>query len=153
MMAAAFLQAFDSASSDTRQQVICNIVGHLSDDELRCFQGALKRLERRFDILCGVSKSSGASMPHEIQLQIVDLLDITDLYYCTNVCREWRHLFRHCELLTDDLLKKWFPALSDGGRDKSQLLYQAIRRKHFRDTGRFRSRQVNLLHSCPRAVN
>lgn len=152
-MAAIFLQAFDLASSDTRQQVICSIVEHLSDDELRCFQDALQRLKCRFDILCGVSKSSGASMPHEIQLQIIGLLDITDLYYCTNVCREWRQLFRHCELLTDDLLKKWFPALSDEGRDKSQLLYQAIRRKHFRDTGRFRLRQVRLLHFFLRAVS
>ncbi|KAG6360025.1 hypothetical protein INS49_011081 [Diaporthe citri] len=106
-MAAKLLRAFDVASSDAREQIILGIAERLSDDELQCFQTALQRLERRFDVLCGVSKSSGANLPHEIQLQIVDLLDITDIYYCTNVCRRWRGLLLQCEQLTDDLLKKF----------------------------------------------
>lgn len=145
MMAARLLRAFDLASSDAREQIILGIAERLSDDELQCFQTALERLERRFDVLCGVSKASGAQLPHEIQLQIVNLLDITDIYYCTNVCRKWRCLLLQCEQLTDDLLKKWLPALSDKGCQSSQLLHQAIRRRHLRDTGKFRTRQVNLL--------
>lgn len=145
MMAAKLLRAFDLASSDTREQVIIGIAERLGDDELRCFQNALGRLEHRFDILCGTSKFSGAQLPHEIQLQIVDLLEITDIYYCTNVCRQWRRLLLECRQLTDDLLKKYFSAHFDKMCDKSELLHQAIRRRHLRDSGRFRTRQVWLL--------
>lgn len=153
MMSAKLLRAFDLASSDTREQIVLGIAERLSDDELQCFQTALRRLERRFDVLCGVSKSSGAKLPHEIQLQIVDMLDITDIYYCTNVCRKWRDLLLQCEQLTDDLLKKWFPSLSENGCQPSELL-QVIRRRHLRDTGRFRTRQVNLLPSlCGQCVD
>lgn len=144
MMAAKLLRAFDLASSDAREQIILGIAERLSNDEIQCFQTALQRLENRFDVLCGVSKASGAQLPHEIQLQIVDLLDITDIYYCTNVCRKWRCLLLQCEQLTDDLLKKWFPALSERACQSSELLHQVIRRRHLRDTGRFRTRQVNL---------
>lgn len=139
-MAAKLLRAFDLASSDIREQIILGIAERLSDDELQCFQTARQCLGRRFDILCGVSKASGAQMPHEIQLQIVDLLDITDIYYCINVCRDWRCLLLEYRQLTDDLLKRWFPALFDEGRGKPELLHQAIRKRHLRDTGRFRSR-------------
>lgn len=145
-MAAKLLRTFDLASSDVREQVILGIAERLSDDERQCFQTALQRLERRFDVLCGTSKASGAQLPHEIQLQIVGLLDITDIYYCTNVCRKWRCLLLQCEQLTDDLLRKWFPSLSEKGCQSSELL-QVIRRRHLRDTGRFRTRQVNLLPS------
>lgn len=142
-MAAKLLRTFDMASSDAREQIILGIAERLSDDERQCFQTALQRLERRFDVLCGISKASGAQLPHEIQLQIVDLLDITDIYYCTKVCRKWRCLLLQCEQLTDDLLRKWFPSLSEKGCQSSELL-QVIRRRHLRDTGRFRTRQVNL---------
>lgn len=145
IMAAKILRAFDLASSDVREQIILGIAERLNDDELGCFQTALQRLERRFDILCGVSKTSGAQLPHEIQLQIVDLLDISDIYYCTNVCRKWRCLLLQCEQLTDDLLKKWFPAFFEDDHKSSERLHQIIRRRHLRDTGRFRTRQVHLL--------
>ena len=149
MMAANFLRGFDLASSDTRQHVIVGIAERLSDDELESFQTILQHLGRRFDVLCGVSKASGAQMPHEIQLQIVDLLDITDIYYCINVCRKWRCVILKSRQMTDGLRKKWFMALRNGGGDSSELLYQAIRRRHFRGTGRFRSRQVSLLPPPP----
>lgn len=145
MMAAKLLRAFDLAGSEVREQIILGIAERLSDDELQCFQTARRRLERRFDVLCGVSKASGAQLPHEIQLQIFDLLDITDIYYCTNVCRKWRCLILQCEQLTDDLLKKWFPALVGNGCMSSERLHHIIRRRHLRDTGRFRTRQVNLV--------
>lgn len=153
-MAAKFLRAFDLASSDVREQIIVGVVERLSDDEVQCCQTALQNLDRRFDILCGISKASGAYMPHEIQLQIVDLLDITDIYYCINVCRKWRCLLLECRQLSDDLFRKWFPALLDEECIKSELLHRAIRRRYLRDTGRFRSRQVNPLPpQCGQSAN
>lgn len=142
MMAANFLRAFDLASSGIKEQIIFGIAERFGEDDLRCLQTALRRSERRFDVLCGTSKTSGAQIPHEIQLQIVEQLDITDLYYCTNVCRKWRCLILKSKRLTNGLLKNWFPALVGGGCDSPELLHQAIRRRHLRSTGRFRSRQV-----------
>lgn len=149
MMAAKILQAFDLASSDTREQVIIGIAERLGDGDLRCFQNARRRLEHRFDILCGTSKVSGIQLPHEIQLQIVDLLEITDIYHCTNVCRQWRGLLLQCRQLTDDLLKKYFPAHFDKICDESEGLHQAIRKRHLRDSGRFRTRRVLALFFSP----
>ncbi|KAL1861638.1 hypothetical protein Daus18300_008754 [Diaporthe australafricana] len=143
-MAARFLETFDFADSDTREQIVFGIVGRLTSDELGYLQTALQRLERRFDILCGVSKGSGAQLPYEIQLQIIQQLNVTEVYYFTNVCRRWRELVLQSEQLIDDLLEKWFPAVIYGETmlpsHKSALLHQATRKRHLRDSARFRSR-------------
>lgn len=136
-MAANLLRAFDLASPDTREQFIIGFSERLSDDELRCFQDARRRLEHRFDMLCGISSISGLQLPHEIQLQIVGLLGITDIYYCLNVCRQWRYLLLQC---TEDLPTKYFPGHFDKTRDEPERLHRAIRKRHFRDSGRFRTR-------------
>lgn len=144
-MAANFLRAFDLASPDTREQVIIGIAERLGQDELRFFQDARRRSEHRVDILCGTSNVSRAQLPHEIQLQIVGLLGVTDLYYCTNVCHQWRCLLLQCRQLTDDLLKKHFPGYFDEMRDGPETLHQALRKRYLRDSARFRTRQVSPL--------
>ncbi|KAJ0124880.1 hypothetical protein J7T55_006223 [Diaporthe amygdali] len=151
-MAATLIRDFDLANSGAREQIILGIVDRATEKELDILQAALRRSRRRVDILCGVLKGSGAEMPHEIQLQIIQLLGFTDIYYCASVCRKWRRLFLHSEQLTDDLLKERFPALDDKTTlpDKSKALYQAIRKRHLRDTARFRSRQPNGLFPVDR---
>lgn len=140
MMAADLLRVFDLASPSTREQFIVGMAERLGNDELRCFQDAQRRLDHRFDILCGQSNISGARLPHEIQLQIVSLLGITEIYYCTNVSRQWRCLLLQCRPLTDDLFKKYFPAYLDKMSDGSERLHQALRKRYLRDSGRFRTR-------------
>jgi hypothetical protein len=144
-MAARFLREFELASSQTREQVILGIAERLCKDELHCFQTALRREEHRFDILCGTSKLSGDQLPPELQLQIVGLLDISDVYNCANACRRWRCLILQCRQLADDLLNKHFPAHFDKMCDKPELLHQTMRRRYLRDSGRFRTRQVSHL--------
>ncbi|KAG8164152.1 hypothetical protein KVR01_006070 [Diaporthe batatas] len=148
-MAASLLRAFGLASPDTREQVIIGIAERLGEDELRLFQEARRRLEHRVDILCGTSRVSRAQLPHEIQLQIVSLLGVTDLYHCTNVCRRWRCLLLQSSQLSDNLLKKHFPGFFDDTYNAPETLPKALRKRYLRDSARFRTRFTCGLFKNP----
>lgn len=129
----AVLQRFALASAGQREEILHGLMNNLTDREAVSMARYWSWQNKKLDIL--------SELPLELQLGVIDHLDVKTLFSCTLVCCSWRNLFLNTALVVNDLLLKRFPLLGKGsGDENSRLLFQAIRNRYFRATGRFRTR-------------
>lgn len=127
------LRRFDLASANQREKLLYGLIDRLTDQEAASLDTHWSWRQKRFDIV--------STLPIELQLSLIDHLDVKDLFNCTLVCKGWRGLLLETVAVVNDLLSKRFPRLVRGSaRENSRLLFQAIRHRYFRATGRFRTR-------------